>query len=404
MKYTPVYSVVFIAVIVLSAAVVDAVGQPPFRDDQDGCTLYVLRSIDGEIVVDAVAIPTGRTVVLGADDIITFILPLSPGQSGDLIQRGRPKGEVVARCEVDELHLTVRFEDGRERRLPPVEISGLAKYDVRVNVVGGDGTKRAFMIRAYGDVGPAGGPVVNMFGSAIPLEDGDYSITTEVTEHRPPQSVEGSVALEIVDGFLLAEGTLPDGAKGSFIVDFGASGTVVARSFVPEGTPVHRVKAIEYSEGDGHELDGVMGGAGGLVEGFNGSASLVGFELGPVSFGDVTVNVIREMPSFIDAGVVGIIGLDLLHRADVVDLEFIDDDAAVLTFSIVMVWFSVGLLHYFFTPGGLGGALLQNLSSIDHINEFARGVIDSRRLILYLGGIVFLLMATTKSLEAGKWR
>ena len=78
--------------------------------------------------------------------------------------------------------------------------------------------------------------------------------------------------------------------------------------------------------------------------------------------------------------------------------------AAVVTFAIVTVWFAVGLLHYFFTPGGWAGTLLQNLSSIDHINEFARGVIDSRRLVLYLGAIVFLLVTATKSLEAGKWR
>ncbi len=78
--------------------------------------------------------------------------------------------------------------------------------------------------------------------------------------------------------------------------------------------------------------------------------------------------------------------------------------AAIFTFALVMVWFSIGLIGYFITPGGPFGELLQNLSSVDHILEFARGIIDTRRVVLYLAGVAFLLLATTKSLEAGKWR
>jgi len=78
--------------------------------------------------------------------------------------------------------------------------------------------------------------------------------------------------------------------------------------------------------------------------------------------------------------------------------------AAILTFALGMVWFALGLVGYFVTPGGWGGALLRDLSSVEHVREFARGVIDTRPTVMYLASTVFVLFAAVKSLEGGKWR
>lgn len=298
-----------------------------------GCGLHVLKRIDGVIAVDYIEVPQGQTVRLSAGDILTFVLPLGPGQSGDLLQQGKPKGDVVVTCKDGTLRVVVRFADGRERQLPPVNIADLTSYDVRVNIVGGDGTKQALMIRRYTDVGPASGPVIDMFSGMIPLNPGDYSITTQVTEHEPPVHVEGSVALRLDEELIIIRGALPDGTTGDFIVDFGASGTVIARRFLPPGTDVHKVKAIQYTDEGAKELDAVMGGAGGSVSGFLGNAVLSRLRFGDVSFDDVTVNVIDPMPAFDGLEVAGIVGLDLLRRANVVTLEFSGERASRLTFS-----------------------------------------------------------------------
>jgi len=40
----------------------------------------------------------------------------------------------------------------------------------------------------------------------------------------------------------------------------------------------------------------------------------------------------------------------------------------------------------------------------NHMDEFARGVVDSRRLVYYLSATLFFLFLTTRALEARKWR
>jgi len=70
--------------------------------------------------------------------------------------------------------------------------------------------------------------------------------------------------------------------------------------------------------------------------------------------------------------------------------------AAIVTFAILIPIFSVGL----FEAGGVGDPARQSaigyLNIWDHMDEFARGVVDTRRLVYYLSGTaLFLLLAAT---------
>ena len=49
-------------------------------------------------------------------------------------------------------------------------------------------------------------------------------------------------------------------------------------------------------------------------------------------------------------------------------------------------------------------AFIEHINLFNHLEDFARGIVDSRRLVLHLSVIVFCLTAAAKTLEVKKWR
>lgn len=77
--------------------------------------------------------------------------------------------------------------------------------------------------------------------------------------------------------------------------------------------------------------------------------------------------------------------------------------AAVVTFVFLCGYFFWGFVPYF----GRGIALQEvgrYTSSLMHMMEFSRGVLDTRPLVFYVSGAGFLLFSTVKAIEARKWR
>jgi gliding motility-associated transport system permease protein len=74
--------------------------------------------------------------------------------------------------------------------------------------------------------------------------------------------------------------------------------------------------------------------------------------------------------------------------------------AAILCFGMLIPIFSVGLLDSMFT--GKGRDWLSYLNLWDHMDEFARGVVDSRRIIYYLSATALFLFLAAVSLSAKK--
>ncbi|MEP6801167.1 MAG: ABC transporter permease [Acidobacteriota bacterium] len=74
--------------------------------------------------------------------------------------------------------------------------------------------------------------------------------------------------------------------------------------------------------------------------------------------------------------------------------------AAILCFGMLIPIFSVGLLESIL--GGAGRDFVGYLNLWDHMDEMARGVVDSRRIIYYLSGTAFFLFLATVSLAARK--
>jgi ABC-2 type transport system permease protein len=77
--------------------------------------------------------------------------------------------------------------------------------------------------------------------------------------------------------------------------------------------------------------------------------------------------------------------------------------AAVLCFVVLSLFLMLGALEPFTSRPDLR-ALLAYVNLFQHMEDFARGIVDSRRLMLYLSVIVFCLVAAARALEAKKWR
>ena len=77
--------------------------------------------------------------------------------------------------------------------------------------------------------------------------------------------------------------------------------------------------------------------------------------------------------------------------------------AAIVTFALLILLFSFGLLENLLS-GETAKTVFGYLNLWSHMDEFARGVVDSRRLIYYLSATLFFLFLTSRALEARKWR
>lgn len=75
--------------------------------------------------------------------------------------------------------------------------------------------------------------------------------------------------------------------------------------------------------------------------------------------------------------------------------------AAILSFGMLIPIFSAGLVESMINDPGKRD-LLNYFNLWDHMDEFARGVVDSRRLVYYLSATAFFLFLATISLTASK--
>ena len=77
--------------------------------------------------------------------------------------------------------------------------------------------------------------------------------------------------------------------------------------------------------------------------------------------------------------------------------------AAVMAFAILLVLICVAFLEYFVNAQGLKD-VINYLSLPGHMQDLAKGIVDTRRLVFYLTTTAFFLFLSSRALESGKWR
>ncbi len=77
--------------------------------------------------------------------------------------------------------------------------------------------------------------------------------------------------------------------------------------------------------------------------------------------------------------------------------------AALVGFALVFALFILGLLEFMVNNESLR-QVLSYLNLIQHMEDFSKGIVDTRRLVYYLSGTAFFLFLTSRALAANKWR
>ena len=77
--------------------------------------------------------------------------------------------------------------------------------------------------------------------------------------------------------------------------------------------------------------------------------------------------------------------------------------AAIVTFALILVLFSIGLVENL-ANGEVAKKVFGHLNLWTHMDDFAKGIVDTRRLVYYASGVGLFLFLTTRALSAKKWR
>lgn len=115
--------------------------------------------------------------------------------------------------------------------------------------------------------------------------------------------------------------------------------------------------------------------------------SQTSIDLGPVAAGYLAITLIGAY--FLSIGVFA----STLTKNQIV--------AAILTFAMLIPVFSAGLLETLSSDPGKHETF-GYFNLWDHMEEFSRGVVDTRRIVYYLSATAFFLFLTTVSLTAKK--
>jgi hypothetical protein len=301
----------------------------------------------------------GASLKLKNPSIISVIMPLSEGKSANLVRPPDREGTMVLTNTNGSITISFHAADGKVRNLPPVKHSDLYGYRTRVNVIAGDGTKKAFRIDRYTDIYTDNGPVLDLFGGMIPMEPGDYSITLETAPMQSYSPVTGEVKFTKADEWMVVEGVLADGQPARFIWDTGSTGgLVILEDILPPGSSVTPLKAISYSAEGIREEKGKMQGAAGTVDDSNflGSTVLPAFTIGSMLFEDIEANVLKSFPDFLSGmGISGIIGMELIKRSGILTITGLNAPEGMIRFQgeEAACADTKGLTLYFQPAGGL---------------------------------------------------
>lgn len=107
------------------------------------------------------------------------------------------------------------------------------------------------------------------------------------------------------------------------------------------------------------------------------------------------------------AGYLGFLGIGALYLAVGLFTSSLTRNqlvAAILSI-VVLAFLSIGvLLAASFIEAPVLKQALDYLDVMSHQQDFARGIVDTRRLVYYLSGTVFFLFLTARVLENNKWR
>jgi hypothetical protein len=128
------------------------------------------------------------------------------------------------------------------------------------------------------------------------------------------QSIYGEMSLESVDGYLLAKTAMPEGGYGWFAVDLAAHATAVTKAFAGNSS----IQKLQSSNDplDRGQVQFALGGFG-FTGDVLGKTTLQMLNVGGLTFPEASVMVMSSAPSVGGRTIAGILGVDILQRAQI---------------------------------------------------------------------------------------
>lgn len=283
--------------------------------------VFLLKKTDTGLEIEKIDLAENETQVFicGTEEYITIILPVSAGTSGDFIKAGS-KSVMIARYTEGKLKISAQKPDGTQKELLSKTPAELSAFDIKVNVTSTD-SKKAFKISGYSKAeADHSAPVIDMFQGKIPLNPGDYSITTEITEAEKSLKFEGEFDIRLHGGYYFTELMLNNSQKVNAVIDLAAAQSFLIRSAVPKGVNTFKTSSTMISADGSESVESTLSGFGGNLTGLE-ACDITGSALGNIITGNWTYYVIDSLKTVDGLKIEAIIGLDILKNADFITMQ-----------------------------------------------------------------------------------
>lgn len=296
-----------------------------FAADDSSVPLFLLTYTQNQYKIEQVSISEGETLTYTTKEqpeLIDIILPVGPGGSGAVAQKGLID-KISISYKDESLQKTALLPGGKVSASPPIKLSELHTLSSHLCVTGNDGSSAAFVIDKYQSAHiDSVGPVLDMFRGMVPLNSGDYSlfINTEITTVK--HQVKGEIPVDYSGKYLFTKAIGPNGKEGLYAVDIGASVNLMEKACLPTDAAIAEKYMIEYSQSGKRHLKYSPGGATGPVETVDGTATLQEFSIGELHYNNVAFDIMSDLPDLDGCDIDGIIGLDLLKGGRFLTLKF----------------------------------------------------------------------------------
>lgn len=106
------------------------------------------------------------------------------------------------------------------------------------------------------------------------------------------------------------------------------------------------------------------------------------------------------------SGYLGILGVGMMFLALGMFFSSLTKNqiiSALLSFAAIVVLFILGIFE-FISAGGPSDSILGYLNLWTHMEDFGRGIVDTRHLVYYGSVVAFALFCTLQAVQARRWR
>ena len=298
-------------------------------DEDKSCNFFLIKEHNDEVVIEKIIIKDNEMKVIKDEGIISCVMAFDPGsKSGALVERDNRVTAYIAHYANDKLNISYLKGDGTKREMPSIDIENAENIIIRLNITGANGYRKAYRIENYDTIIEDHGPILNMFKD-IGLNQGDYSLLTESLEGKAIELLEGFSPYDFVRNWITVECILSNNTSGKFVVDFGATTTVVNKQALTADIEISNFQLVKYSANGKKVSKAVVPGATGMVNNIAGVTNLAEFRFGDIVLNDLKVTVLDDFPKpFVENEIIGIIGMDILQKANLITISNLNNPGA----------------------------------------------------------------------------